>query len=797
MQGRPAFDDLVRRCGGKPDRTSVKVRCVVHEDASPSLSITLTDDGTVLWFCHAGCDQTAVTDAIRDRWPDLWKPVAPSRPSTRPVVTPASSYRHVCFYTYFDETGKPVHRVERREATNADGTRSKNFPQSHWNGTDWSPGVTPLTTLHLYHLPDIIRYVTATVWYCEGEKDADRLQSLGLVATTNAKERATLERLDATPLRGRRVCILVDNDAAGRKTADHVARKISPFASSVRMVTLPGLPEKGDVSDWLDAGTGTVDDLVQLGSAAPEWQPTGDDAEAIERLIAKAPDACPSCLYETRLPTTDPLWRDPADIGTVNANFTRQNARQGLMGFHPCGHTMPVRLPQSSPSPGTEDEDETARIEARRAVTALSLNVNALHGLAGDVVRLVDPHTEADPVAVLVSFIVAFGNAVGTHPYHMLGAEAHYVREFALIVGTTGTGRKGASWAPIRELMRLADGLWSAQIRTGLSSGEGLIAAVADEVVKGQKDQPDEVKIKDRRLLVVETEFSKPLRNMRREGNTLSPVIRDAWDHGDLATMTRSNSIATTGAHIGIIGHITPAELERETSAVDASNGFLNRFLFVSSRRSKALPRPEPLDSDALWGMSVRVRRMLDEASRIGRITWHPETIELWDSIYGDLSGHEADEDGADDGGMAGLLLNRREAHVLRLSMLYALMDGSDQIRLIHLVAAVELWWYCEQSIRAVFGDKPADHIEHKILTHLRQSGGRQSRTDISNLLGRHVPSARIDVALQAMVTKKQIVTEKVETGGRPGDMFSADPHTPPPQNEVPNWLRMTRSRVQ
>ncbi|NBQ63902.1 MAG: hypothetical protein EBU40_16660, partial [Proteobacteria bacterium] len=387
MQGRPAFDDLVRRCGGKPDRTSVKVRCVVHEDASPSLSITLTDDGTVLWYCHAGCDQTAVTDAIRHRWPDLWKPVAPLRPSTRPVVTPSPAYRHVCYYTYTDETGTPVHRVERREATDATGARRKDFPQSHWNGTGWSSGTKPLPTLRLYHLPDIIAAANqaGAVWYCEGEKDADRLRSLGLVATTNAKETETLDRLDVTPLQGYNVCILVDNDDPGRKTADNVARKIATVAR-VKILALPGLPEKGDVSDWLDAGTGTVDDLWELMSATPEWQPTDDDAAGIAHVV--------------------------------------------------------------EPEPATKRE----------------LEEKALHGLAGDVVRLVDPHTEADPAAVLASFIVAFGNAVGTRPHHMLGAETHHARAFALIVGTTGTGRKGASWAPIRELMTLADGGWSVRI---------------------------------------------------------------------------------------------------------------------------------------------------------------------------------------------------------------------------------------------------------------------------------------------------------------------------------------------
>ena len=298
---------------------SVKVRCVVHEDASPSLSITLTDDGTVLWFCHAGCDQTAVTDAIRDRWPDLWKPVAPLRPSTRPVVTPASSYRHVCYYTYTDETGKPVHRVERREATDATGPRSKEFPQSHWDGTGWSSGTKPLPTLRLYHLPDIIGSADdgAMVWYCEGEKDADCLKSLGLVATTNAKEKTTLDRLDVTPLAGRRVVIMVDNDDAGRLTANHVARKIRPDASSIRLLALPGLPDKGDVSDWLNAGTGTLDDLVQLGSTAPEWSPSVDRAAGSTVEPAPAGGAVTRRLSDVEPEPVTWLWRGWLPMGKV------------------------------------------------------------------------------------------------------------------------------------------------------------------------------------------------------------------------------------------------------------------------------------------------------------------------------------------------------------------------------------------------------------------------------------------------------------------------------------------------
>jgi len=255
------------------------------------MSVTIVDDDVVLWHCLAGCDQREVTDALRRSLPDLFDRSAPrhscrvardaalraSPEATARAQSDRPHYRHVCFYVYPDESGNPVHRTERKEAFDANGTRcGKEFPQSHWNGTDWSPGVKGIA-LRLYQLPEIIRSADdgATVWYCEGEKDADRLKALGLVATTNAKETETLDRLDVTPLQGYNVCILVDNDDPGRKTADNVARKIATVAR-VKILALPGLPEKGDVSDWLDAGTGTVDDLWDLMLTVPEWSPTGD-----------------------------------------------------------------------------------------------------------------------------------------------------------------------------------------------------------------------------------------------------------------------------------------------------------------------------------------------------------------------------------------------------------------------------------------------------------------------------------------------------------------------------------------
>ena len=88
----------------------------------------------------------------------------------------------------------------------------------------------------------------------EGEKDCDTLSRLGLVATCNAEGAGKWRQSHADRLKGRRVAILPDNDDAGRKHAEQVAASLQGKATDVRVVALPGLADKGDVSDWLAHG---------------------------------------------------------------------------------------------------------------------------------------------------------------------------------------------------------------------------------------------------------------------------------------------------------------------------------------------------------------------------------------------------------------------------------------------------------------------------------------------------------------------------------------------------------------
>ena len=123
----------------------------------------------------------------------------------------------------------------------------------------------------LYRLPELLAAdPTQTVFVVEGEKDADRLAGLGLVATTNVGGAGKWKPEYSEALRGRNVVILRDNDEAGRLHAEKVSTDLQGVAASVKVLLLPDLPEKGDVSDWLDAG-GSAEKLLALVEQTPEW----------------------------------------------------------------------------------------------------------------------------------------------------------------------------------------------------------------------------------------------------------------------------------------------------------------------------------------------------------------------------------------------------------------------------------------------------------------------------------------------------------------------------------------------
>jgi hypothetical protein len=395
----------------------------------------------------------------------------------------------------------------------------------------------------------------------------------------------------------------------------------------------------------------------------------------------------------------------------------------------------------------------------------------ALWGLPGDLVAAIEPHTEADPVAVLSSLLVAFGNAIGRGAFFRVGADLHHLKLNVALVGDTSKGRKGMSWGYPRELMRAADERWiDERVLHGLSSGEGLIYAVRDRL-EGENKNGETVVfdegVEDKRLLVLEAELAGVLKVMSRNGNTLSPVIRQAWDDGALQTLTKNSPMRATDAHVSIIGHITKAELLRHLTETEAANGFANRFIWLLVRRSKELPfggEWHRVDAAPLVG---RLSSALEFGSAPVLVTWGDSAREIWPEIYGPLSEGKP--------GLFGAVVGRAEAQVARLASLYAVMNESHEIEREHLLAALALWDYAEKSALYIFGDATGDAVADQIFSALRAAGkDGMTRTEISNLFGRNISSERIAQALSLLLGAGRVRRKTHKTGGRQAERWYA-----------------------
>ncbi len=377
----------------------------------------------------------------------------------------------------------------------------------------------------------------------------------------------------------------------------------------------------------------------------------------------------------------------------------------------------------------------------------------ALTGLPGDIVKAIDPYTEADPVGVLAHVHSGFGNLIGPVPHFRVERDRHSLRINPVLVGQTSKGRKGQSWSTPRYMLSEVDPTWKDCITSGLSSGEGLIYAVRDP--NPCQDDPGE---SDKRLFVVEQEFAQALKVMRREGNILSVTIRDAWDHGNLHPLTKTNRIAATGAHISIVGHITRQELLRHLNETEQANGFANRFIWLLVRRSKVIPEPTGVPEEVLTPLIGRLHEAVTFAKGVGEIQRDNTAREIWAEVYPDLS------EGVP--GLLGAILGRAEAQVMRFACNYALFDCSSKVTPRHLKAALALWDYSEASARSIFGDRTGNPVADRILTALRERG-QISETEIRDLLSRH-RSAEIDQALELLAQYGLAIPEVLRTGGRP-----------------------------
>jgi hypothetical protein len=373
-----------------------------------------------------------------------------------------------------------------------------------------------------------------------------------------------------------------------------------------------------------------------------------------------------------------------------------------------------AKVTQQTPDDLSSCDDDDADVP--------TLDASAYVGIVGDIVKTIEPETEADSAGVLLTLLTCVGNAIGRTPTFGVGGDVHHANMFLCLVGDTSAG-KGLAWGVVDYLMRQVDSDWRNNcVAYGLSSGEGLVERLADP--EQENKTADDLIIADynaddwrdkttttsvivfppvKRLLCLETEFARPITAMRREGNTLSPLLRAAWDAKTLEVMTRGKSkLRASNAHVSVVAHITPEELQKILSgSVETANGFANRFLWASVRSSKDLPNGGNVS--VLDRFITPLRKALERAKTITTMTRSADAERLWSDVYASLKYGNAN------------VTKRGRGNVLRLAMTLALCDGSPTIETQHLEAALSVWRYCEDSALMFFS-------ENALASRLRQT---------------------------------------------------------------------------
>ena len=224
--------------------------------------------------------------------------------------------------------------------------------------------------------------------------------------------------------------------------------------------------------------------------------------------------------------------------------------------------------------------------------------------------------------------------------------------------------------------------------------------------------------------------------------------------------LTRREPLKASGVHASILGHITAEELARYLTEVDVFNGFANRFLWTLVKRSKLLPRSVAPD---MTDLRQRLAMTTQKAQTIGEMSYSPSAGALWDNIYDDLV--------AEKRGLWDAVTSRGEAQTLRLSMVYALLDGSSTIEVPHLRAALALWRFCDDSARIIFGTAEGDTLERKIRRVVSAHPGL-TRTEIRNAISHKLSASELDRSLSWLVRRNEIVRVDVWEGGRQAERY-------------------------
>jgi hypothetical protein len=371
----------------------------------------------------------------------------------------------------------------------------------------------------------------------------------------------------------------------------------------------------------------------------------------------------------------------------------------------------------------------------------------AYYGIAGEVVKIIRPKTEACPEGILTQFLLGMMNIIGRGPY-CRQAGVHHLNEFIVLVGETSIGAKGASWDATNGVLEAVDSDWfNKRIHTGVQSGEGVITWVRDSKVRTSRGRRIVIQgVDDKRLLIFEDEFPRLLTVAARQANILSPVLRAVFDGKRVLENGSKNDPETaTDALISLLGHGTPQEMREKMSEVEAVNGLANRIMPIAVQAIGEMAIPPVIEwateyPDIIARLQEIVRNF--QGTPHTRLTWTGEGKTAWEQYYKEHRKRKFS-------GLIDPLIRRSLAHTLRLTMAYALLDNVIGMTPAHLAAARAIVDYSERSVQWTFGQKLGDKGADKIFWELDRRPLGMTRTEIrDDVFSGHISATNLNIKL-------------------------------------------------
>jgi hypothetical protein len=509
-------------------------------------------------------------------------------------------------------------------------------------------------------------------------------------------------------------------------------------------------------------------------TASPN-QPTPPDGADDDRPFGPPPPLPPFDIYRTtqaaaalperdygeprpavtpELETAAADWRAAVEASLQRAGYTSRedylNAADRL-GFDPAAGPPPK--PRSN---GHDPDEPPGRVGTGQGPAILPPDGSktwpappgdaAYHGIAGEVARILEPSTEADPVALLVTMLTLGGAIAGRHRTLWHGSE-HAPNLYTVLVGDTAVARKGTAYVTVSAVLSTADDGWQRLLVPGLGSGEALVTRLRPDEKTGRVEH---------RAIVLETEMGRMLRVMGRDGSTLSAMLRNGWDGTPLGRFIARGGDVVTNHHVAVLAHVTAHDLRDLLRDTDAANGFGNRFCWYAVHRTKLVPLPVDPSAIIPSTLTRALQETFEWAQVPGPVRLSPEAGDDWEDRYGALSIRPRY-------GLLGALTARAEAQIIRLALTYAVMDRADLVTPDHLLAASALWDYAERSALYIFGNQTGNRWADLLRRHLREQ--RVLTATQCRDLG--IPAVERQGAIDLLVDLGLATTAKRRTAGR------------------------------